>query len=152
MRLQPPGTVRDSAFLNNLNEFRPAGYPAFTRQDVDNNNSTAALSWHTFVNVSSVLCMDISNANTSNGTPVIQWRCNGEHWQKWFHDSQTQLIHSLQNPRLCLDIRYFHRGSGWDYLAISWWPGTAFCRQSGWLICAAGEPATGSGWLWYQYR
>ncbi|MEW6446030.1 MAG: RICIN domain-containing protein [Pseudomonadota bacterium] len=55
------------------------------------------------MNNASGLCLDISGAKMANGVNVGQWTCNGEKWQKWYLEKSTGLIHSLQDPRYCLD-------------------------------------------------
>jgi hypothetical protein len=39
----------------------------------------------------------------ADGTNVMQWTCNGGNWQKWYLDPGSGLIHSLHDPRFCLD-------------------------------------------------
>jgi len=58
--------VRDSAFLNNLNEFKPSGYPAFTHADVLAAEDARVETWQTFNNDSPSLCMDINGAEMNN--------------------------------------------------------------------------------------
>jgi hypothetical protein len=36
-----------------------------------------------FIPASSGLCLDASGAGQANGTPIIQWNCNGGHQQWW---------------------------------------------------------------------
>ncbi|MGD8912242.1 MAG: NPP1 family protein [Candidatus Thiodiazotropha sp.] len=95
--------IRDSLFLSNLNQFKPAGYPQFSESDVLSSNPGVQEQYVQFINDASGLCLDIYNVNMTNGTNVMQWDCNGGNWQKWYLEEESGLIHSLQDPRFCLD-------------------------------------------------
>jgi endonuclease/exonuclease/phosphatase family metal-dependent hydrolase len=66
-------------------------------------NIPPAVDYVQFINNASGLCLDISNANMSNGTNVGQWTCNNGNWQKWHYDASSGLIRSQQDNRFCLD-------------------------------------------------
>lgn len=93
----------DGVFLSNLNEFRPDTYPEFSNADVTASNLGINEEWTQFVNNASGLCLDITDAETTDGTSVIQWTCNGGDWQKWYLEPGRGVIRSLQDPRFCLD-------------------------------------------------
>jgi hypothetical protein len=95
--------MRDSSFLNNLNTFRPSNYPEFTEDDALASNPGVNEKWVQFINNASGLCMDITGQNMTNGTNVGLWNCNGGSWQKWYLEGSTGMIHSLKDPRFCLD-------------------------------------------------
>ncbi|MFZ5580152.1 MAG: NPP1 family protein [Pseudomonadota bacterium] len=95
--------MADSRFLGSLNKFKPDNYPTFTDADVLAANSGEKEQFTQYVNNASGLCLDISGAKMANGVNVGQWTCNGEKWQKWYLEKSTGLIHSLQDPRYCLD-------------------------------------------------
>jgi hypothetical protein len=104
--------MTDGRFLNNLNTYKPAEYPAFTEADALAANPGANVQFTQLVNYASGLCMDIDNAVMANGTNVMQWACNGGNWQKWYLEPSTQLIRSLRDPRFCLDNGgYFASGA-----------------------------------------
>ena len=56
-----------------------------------------------FVNRDSGMCLDIKGGNTADGTPLIQWPCNGAANQRWSYDAATGLVRSMQDPHFCLD-------------------------------------------------
>ncbi|WP_246624725.1 NPP1 family protein [Oceanobacter mangrovi] len=95
--------VRESSFLSDMNEFKPSSYPTFTQADVLAANGGSQESWQALVNNASGLCLDINNADMTNGTNVMQWTCSGANWQQRTLDTSTGMIHSLQDPRFCLD-------------------------------------------------
>lgn len=95
--------MTDGRFLSGLNNNKPAGYPAFSWADVVAANGGSQESWVQMVNDSSALCMDVNNAEMADGTNVMQWTCNGGNNQKWYLEPATHMIHSLQDPRFCLD-------------------------------------------------
>ncbi|WP_233402858.1 NPP1 family protein [Marinomonas transparens] len=95
--------TRESSFLGNLNEFKPATYPDFSAADVLTSNTGVNESFTQYVNRSSGLCMDITDIKMQNGTNVMQWDCNGGKWQRWYLEASSGLIHSQQDPRFCLD-------------------------------------------------
>jgi hypothetical protein len=64
-----------------------------------------------FVNRRSGQCLDVSQANTADGTNVIQWPCNGGANQRWSYDEASGLIRSMQDPHFCLDNSGFY-GNG----------------------------------------
>lgn len=51
------------------------------------------------------LCLDVSNSNTANGTPIQLWSCNGTNAQKWWYDSANGYMRSALNSNKCLDNR-----------------------------------------------
>jgi hypothetical protein len=95
--------MSDGRFISSLNEFRPSEYPEFGAADVLAANPGENAEFVHFKNNASGLCMDITDANMSDGTNVIQWDCEGENWQRWYLKSGSGLIRSLQDPRFCLD-------------------------------------------------
>ena len=90
-------------FLNKINDFKPSNYPSFTQADATNANPNAEAVFYELVNNASGLCLDINNAVMANGTNVMQWTCSGEHWQRWYYESSSQLMRSKNDPRFCLD-------------------------------------------------
>lgn len=93
----------DSRFVSSLNNYKPGGFPAFSESDALASHTGVQERWVQFINNASSLCMDVSNVFMANGTNVMQFTCNGGYWQKWFFDPSTGMIHSLQDPRYCLD-------------------------------------------------
>lgn len=114
--------MADSRFLSSLNEFKPAGYPVFSNSDVLAANTGVNEQWVQFVNDASSLCLDISGAEMANGTNVIQWHCNGGNWQKWYLEESTGMIHSLHDPRYCLDNSSVF-GNGANIMIWTCWGG-----------------------------
>ncbi|AJQ93706.1 NPP1 family protein [Gynuella sunshinyii] len=95
--------MADGGFLNNLNEFKPDNYPTFTTADVSATNPGHNEQWSELVNNASGLCLDIDRETMASGTNVMLWNCSGGSWQQWYIDSSTGLVHSLKDPRYCLD-------------------------------------------------
>jgi hypothetical protein len=95
--------MRDSAFRNNLNRFKPSNFPEFSDTNVMAANPGVNERFVQFVNNASGLCLDITGATMTNGTNVVLWYCNGENNQKWYLEAGSGQIHSLQDPRYCLD-------------------------------------------------
>jgi hypothetical protein len=95
--------MSDGRFISNLNEFKPSEYPEFSSDDVLAANPGENAEFVQFINNASGLCLDITDAEMSDGTNVIQWDCNGGNWQRWYLESSSGLIRSLQDPRFCLD-------------------------------------------------
>jgi hypothetical protein len=56
-----------------------------------------------FVNRRTGQCLDIAQARIADGANVIQRPCNGSVNQSWAYDDTTGFIHSMRNPRYCLD-------------------------------------------------
>ena len=56
-----------------------------------------------FINAASGLCLDITDADMSDGNNVELWGCSGGDWQQWNYDEYSGLIRSLQDPQYCLD-------------------------------------------------
>ena len=95
--------MANSRFLSNLNAFKPATYPHFTDADTQAPNTGLDAQFVQYINNESGLCLDISNAQMSNASNVMQWPCSDERWQKWYFEASSGLIRSLQDPRFCLD-------------------------------------------------
>ena len=49
-------------------------------------------------------CLDIAHCNFQNGTPIILWKKNGGHNQKWNLDSDGCISNRL-HPNMCIDVR-----------------------------------------------
>ena len=67
----------------------------------------------TWVNQGSGKCLGVQNGDMTNGTPVVQWTCNGHPDQSWFistssssgvPDGQPTTIRNSTNPSKCLGV------------------------------------------------
>ncbi|WP_018415355.1 NPP1 family protein [Teredinibacter turnerae] len=93
------GTVpmKDSNFLANINNYRPAAYPVFT------SIGGSSAGCFSLVNNASGLCLDIDDAVMANGTSVIQWHCTNTPWQAWSYNEGSGEIRSQHDSAFCLD-------------------------------------------------
>jgi len=48
-------------------------------------------------------CLEISNSDTSIGTPVTTWTCNGNRSQQWYYNETDSTIRTLSADNMCLD-------------------------------------------------
>jgi hypothetical protein len=48
-------------------------------------------------------CLEISNSDTSFGTPVTTWTCNGNRSQQWYYNETDSTIRTLSADNMCLD-------------------------------------------------
>ncbi|MCB9345655.1 MAG: ricin-type beta-trefoil lectin domain protein [Lewinellaceae bacterium] len=50
------------------------------------------------------LCIDLNGSNTSNGSNIQLYNCNGTNAQKWIYDGMNKSIRSVVNPGKCMQI------------------------------------------------
>lgn len=67
--------------------------------------TAATANYRSLTDGRSGLCLDVSNSNTANGTPVQLWTCNGTNAQKWWHDTANGYLRSAVGSNKCLDNR-----------------------------------------------
>lgn len=76
------------------------GYRAVTAETHPRNTTSTPMH---FVNRRTGQCLDVAQAQMTDGTNVIQRPCNGSANQSWAYDDTTGFIQSMRDPRYCLD-------------------------------------------------
>jgi hypothetical protein len=85
--------------------------PAAHAETADEKSAAAAAVGHvTWKNINSGQCLGVLNGNMTNGTPVIQWPCNGNPDQEWTvppipsHGVFGEM-RNMQNNNKCLGVK-----------------------------------------------